>query len=98
MAEQRGFLASFDFLDSIVDAIHGGALRDVPTERDPVFGFDVPTRCPGVPDEIMIPRNTWDDPDAYDEQRRKLAERFRKNFETFEDGSSDEIREAGPTI
>ncbi|MDX1531588.1 MAG: phosphoenolpyruvate carboxykinase (ATP), partial [Rhodothermales bacterium] len=46
---------------AIIDAIHDGSLADAPTETDPVFGFEVPTACPNVPDEILQPRNTWSD-------------------------------------
>ena len=41
--------------------------------RDPVFGFDVVTECPGVPGEILLPRETWADKAAYDATARKLA-------------------------
>jgi phosphoenolpyruvate carboxykinase (ATP) len=83
---------------AIIDAIHDGSLADVPTETDPVFGFEVPTECPGVPDEILQPRNTWDDPAAYDEAREKLAKRFAENFKKFEEGASEEIKQAGPSV
>ncbi len=83
---------------AIVDAIHSGDLVDAPTETDPVFGFEAPTGCPGVPSEILVPRNTWDDPAAYDEQRKKLAGLFRENFEKYAEGSSEAIRAAGPDI
>ena len=36
---------------AIIDAIHDGALAKAKTERDPIFGFDVATECPGVPRE-----------------------------------------------
>ena len=83
---------------AIIDAIHSGELRDAPTEIDPVFGFEVPTRAPEVPEEIMIPRNTWDDPAAYDAQRNKLAKLFVDNFEKYAEGSSQQIRDAGPKV
>jgi phosphoenolpyruvate carboxykinase (ATP) len=83
---------------AIVDAIHSGELRGAPTETDPVFGFDIPTACPGVPSDILIPRNTWDDGAAYDEQRTKLARLFVENFKKYEEGSSDEILGAGPKL
>ena len=63
-----------------------------------MFGFDVPTECPDVPVNIMIPRNTWSDGDAYDEAARKLAIMFKDNFQKFEEGSTKEILEAGPKI
>jgi phosphoenolpyruvate carboxykinase (ATP) len=81
---------------AIIDAIHDGALTDAPTETDPVFGFDIPTRCPGVPADIVLPRNTWADPAAYDAQRRDLARRFVENFQQYAEGSSPAIRDAGP--
>ncbi|MDX1531929.1 MAG: phosphoenolpyruvate carboxykinase (ATP), partial [Rhodothermales bacterium] len=83
---------------AIIDAIHDGSLADAPTETDPVFGFEVPTECPGVPSEILQPRNTWDDPDAYDAQRNRLAQRFAENFRKYEEGASEEIKEAGPNV
>ncbi len=81
---------------AIIDGIHSGALADAPTRTDPWFGFEVPTSCPGVPDEVLLPRNTWADPAAYDAMARKLASLFQQNFAQFEDGSSDAIKNAGP--
>ncbi len=83
---------------AIIDAIHGGALANAPTEEDPVFGLTIPTECPDVPDDILIPKNTWDDGAAYDAQARKLAGLFKKNFEPYADGSSDAILQAGPQV
>jgi phosphoenolpyruvate carboxykinase (ATP) len=81
---------------AILDAIHSGALAKAPAKRDTVFGFDVPTECPGVPQEILTPRNTWADKSAYDAAAQKLAGLFRKNFETYAGGVSSEVRAAGP--
>jgi phosphoenolpyruvate carboxykinase (ATP) len=83
---------------AIIDAIHNGALDEVETRVDPVFGLRVPVYCPGVPDEILIPRNTWHSGEKYDEAARKLAGLFEKNFQHFADGSSDEIIAAGPRL
>ena len=81
---------------SILDAIHSGALATAPTTPDPVFGFDVVTACPDVPPEILIPRQTWPDPSAYDATARKLAGLFRENFKGYEAGASDDLKRAGP--
>lgn len=49
-------------------------------ETHPIFNLAMPTQCPGVPSEILNPRNTWDDPEAYDEQARMLRDMFRDNY------------------
>jgi phosphoenolpyruvate carboxykinase (ATP) len=56
----------------------------------------VPTACPGVPVEILVPRNTWSDKASYDATARKLAGLFRDKFEKYADGASAEVRAAGP--
>ncbi|MDX1594366.1 MAG: phosphoenolpyruvate carboxykinase (ATP), partial [Gammaproteobacteria bacterium] len=81
---------------AIIDAIHSGALDDVETVADPVFGVAVPVSCPGVPDEVLVPRNAWDDKDAYDAQAKHLAGLFHANFAKFADQASDEIKNAAP--
>jgi phosphoenolpyruvate carboxykinase (ATP) len=83
---------------AIIDAIHDGALDNVEVEVDPIFGFEVPVTCPGVPSELLQPRSTWTDPVAYDEKARLLTERFAQNFELYKAGSGPEIIEAGPRI
>jgi phosphoenolpyruvate carboxykinase (ATP) len=82
---------------AIITAIHSGELARADTVRDPVFGFDVPTSCPGVPSEILIPRNTWNDTASYDATARKLAGLFGNNFSKYADGASPEVAAAGPT-
>ncbi|MGE0432747.1 MAG: phosphoenolpyruvate carboxykinase (ATP) [Planctomycetota bacterium] len=86
------------FTRAIVDAIHSGELHGAATIADPVFGLAVPTACPGVPAEILQPRNTWKDAAAYDEKARKLAGLFRENFKKYEAGASDAIKAAGPRV
>jgi phosphoenolpyruvate carboxykinase (ATP) len=81
---------------AIVDAIHSGALAKAPTVEDPVFGLAVPTACPDVPPELLMPRNTWTDKAAYDDQAKKLAARFRENFKKYEAQASAEVRSGGP--
>ena len=50
---------------------------------DPIFGFAIPKVVPGVPSDILIPRNTWKNPAAYDERARDLVARFHKYMEQF---------------
>jgi phosphoenolpyruvate carboxykinase (ATP) len=81
---------------AMVRAILDGSLADVPTVEDPVFGVQVPESCPDVPSEILQPRNTWEDKDAYDAQAAKLAGMFTDNFQHFQGRVSDEVAGAGP--
>ena len=81
---------------AMVHAALDGALDNVPTVTDPVFGVAVPTACPDVPPEVLNPRHTWADKAAYDAQARKLAGMFAENFKTFAVQVSAEVRESGP--
>ena len=65
---------------------------------DPVFGIEVPTAVPGVPSEVLTPRNTWADQGAYDAQAKKLAGMFVENIKKFGDAVSKEIIGAGPKV
>ncbi|MGD8322092.1 MAG: phosphoenolpyruvate carboxykinase (ATP), partial [Gemmatimonadota bacterium] len=81
---------------SMVKAALAGQLDHVETEPHPVFGVHVPKQVHGVPSEILDPRNTWEDKDAYDAQAEKLARMFKDNFAQFADQVSDEVKAAGP--
>lgn len=85
---------SLKYTRAMVTAILNGSLKDAPTEADPIFGLHIPTTVPGVPSEVLSPRNTWSDGSAYDDKAKDLAERFRANASNFE--LTDEVREAGP--
>ena len=81
---------------AILDAIHAGTLASARSQPDPVFGVDVPVECPGVPSELLIPRNAWSDKAAYDATSKKLAELFSANFKKYAAGTSKEVQDAGP--
>jgi phosphoenolpyruvate carboxykinase (ATP) len=81
---------------AIIRAALAGALDTVPYERDKTFNVDVPTRCPGVPEEVLKPRGTWKDGAAYDAQAAKLAKMFVDNFKTFEAEAAPDVKAAGP--
>ncbi len=80
----------------MITAALNGELDNVSYENHPVFGFAMPTTCPEVPAEILNPRNTWSDKEAYDQKANHLAELFVKNFKLYEDGVSEEILAAAP--
>ncbi len=81
---------------AMIGAIYSGALNEAPVATDSTFGFDVITECPNVPEEILIPRNTWNDKAAYDRSAANLAALFAGNFEQYADGVCDAVRAAGP--
>lgn len=83
---------------AMVHAALKGALDDVPTTPDPNFGIAVPATCPDVPADVLNPRHTWDNKDAYDAQARKLAGMFVENFRAFADQVPAEVRAAGPQL
>lgn len=83
---------------AVIKAAIDGDLDDVEYRIDPNFGFEVPTECPGVPTEILDPRSTWSDPEAYDVKAQELAKLFVENFEEFASEVTEEIVAAGPTI
>jgi phosphoenolpyruvate carboxykinase (ATP) len=81
---------------NMVRAAINDELEGVETVVDPIFRVAVPVRVPGVPDEILVPRNTWPDRDAYDEAARRIAAMFHDNFAKYADGVSEGVRTAGP--
>ncbi len=86
---------NINYTRAMVRAAISGALDNVEIVTDPVFGLHSPTTCPDVPSELLIPRNTWPDKDAFDRQAADLAARFKKNFQQFT-LPSEEVRNAGP--
>ena len=87
-----------DYTRAMVRAATSGALDAVATKRHPIFNLEVPTTCPGVPDEVLDPESTWDDKDAYEAKARELAGMFVKNFERFAEVVSPAVLRAGPIV
>ena len=79
---------------AMVDGAVEGTLAKVEFEVEPTFGFSIPKTCPGVPSNLLNPRNAWADKAAYDQAAADLCARFAKNFEEFD--APEEIRAAGP--
>lgn len=83
---------------AIIDAIHHGSFDGVDMMTEKHFGLQVPTICPSVPSEILNPRNTWEDKQAYDETMDKLVGLFQANFKQFQALVNPEIIAAGPAL
>jgi phosphoenolpyruvate carboxykinase (ATP) len=81
---------------AMVRAALAGELDDVKTTESPFFRLQIPTEIPGVPSDVLVPRDTWADKDAFDKQARELADKFLANFEQFADRVPESVRTAGP--
>ena len=80
---------------AMVSAAVGGMLHSVETFEESHFGLHIPKHCPGVPDQVLHPRETWKSSTEYDLKAKELVARFKKNFEQFEQHVGKEVVEAG---
>ncbi len=92
----EGKRMNLSYTRAMVDAAIAGALQDVPYERHPVFGLEMPVRCPEVPSEVLNPRGTWTDKARYDEQTLALARQFQANSQRF--ALEPDVAAAGPKV
>lgn len=83
---------------AMITAALDGKLDNVAMVKDAIFGVAIPTEVPGVPSEVLQPRNTWQNKEAYDEKARFLAGLFVENFKKYAAGVSEEILAAAPKV
>lgn len=81
---------------TLLNAALSGALDDVEYYTDPVFGFEVPTRCPGIPENVLFPARAWQKEEDYWDEYRQLASRFIANYRRFAPECPPEVEMAGP--
>lgn len=81
---------------AMISAALRGELDNVEYVNHPVFGVSVPQTCPNVPTEVLNPRDTWQDKNAYDEKASRLAKDFVANFKQFESYANEEIMSGAP--
>lgn len=86
---------ALSYTRAMVQAAMEGQLDSIETFHDDIFGLEIPTQVPGVPDEILAPKNTWTNKEAYDTEAKELARKFHENFKKFTHLSED-INQAGP--
>lgn len=91
-----GSRMKLSYTRAMITAALNGELDNVEFKQHVVFGLAMPTECPNVPNEILSPRNTWEDKDAYDAKAKTLAKAFVANFEKYADKANDEILDAAP--
>lgn len=83
---------------AMITAALEGKLRDVEYHQLNVFGLNIPTQVPGVPAEILNPKDTWKDKAGYDAKANELARAFNENFKKFAEYASKEIMEGAPLV
>jgi phosphoenolpyruvate carboxykinase (ATP) len=81
---------------NLLNAALDGKLDKVKYRKDKLFGFEVPLSCPDVPEDVLDASTSWGNKDEYWKKYDALAARFIENFKLFADGTSDEVRKAGP--
>jgi len=89
---------SLKYTRALISSALEGDLKNVEFAVDDIFGLNMPTECKGVPSEILNPRNTWTDKEAYDKKANHLAKAFMKNFDQFSDYANDEIMAGAPKV
>ncbi len=83
---------------AMITAALEGELDKAEFETHPIFGVAYPVSCPNVPDDVLNPRNTWADKNAYDEKANDLANQFIKNFNKFAATANQETLDAAPKV
>ncbi|MEL7434920.1 MAG: phosphoenolpyruvate carboxykinase (ATP), partial [Chloroflexota bacterium] len=91
-----GYRINLPHTRAIINAILDGDLEDASYTTEPFFGLSIPDAVPGVPTDILTPRNTWDNPDAYDQKASELVAMFRENFKNYESSAPDSILVGAP--
>ena len=91
-----GHRMKLSYTRAMISAALEGKLENVEFEKHEVFGVHMPKSCPEVPSEILNPKNTWEDKDAYDQRANGLADEFNKNFEKYKSYASEEILAGAP--
>ncbi len=94
----EGHRMKIKYTRAMVNAALNGKLDGVEYWEDPIFGLLVPLSCPDVPQEVLLPKNTWKDKKAYDEQAKKLALMFIDNFKQFEEKVSEAVKMVAPKV
>ena len=93
-----GSRISIKYTRALLNAALDGKLAKAKFVTDPVFGFQIPTACAGVPANILNPQKTWKDKKAYMEKYMSLAKSFIENFKKYEAGCSKAILAAAPKV
>jgi len=91
-----GSRMKLSYTRAMVQAALEGELNHVETVKDEYFGLNIPLHIAGVPDEVLQPRKTWSNQEAYDQKAKELAVKFRENFKKFSNVSPEIAEKGGP--
>lgn len=83
---------------AMINAALNGQLDNVQYVKTDIFGFEIPTFCPGVPINLLNPETTWENPMEYRTKAQYLAELFENNFRKYAEKTSENIKAAGPLV
>lgn len=89
---------SLKYTRALVTEALNGSLDNVEYETLPIFNLQIPKSCPGVPSEILNPRNTWTDKAEYDAKAKELAVKFNENFKKYAALANADILSAAPQV
>uniref|UniRef100_A0A7S2QT75 phosphoenolpyruvate carboxykinase (ATP) n=1 Tax=Chlamydomonas chlamydogama TaxID=225041 RepID=A0A7S2QT75_9CHLO len=81
-----GSRISLKYTRAIVDAIHSEELAAQSFSTTPIFGLQVPAKCPGVPAEVLQPESSWSSKKEFTGTLQQLGGLFVQNFVKFLDG------------
>ncbi|MFC6999610.1 phosphoenolpyruvate carboxykinase (ATP) [Rufibacter roseus] len=93
-----GSRMKLEYTRAMITAALNGELETVAFIKHPVFGMEMPESCPNIPAQILNPRNTWADKEAYDNKANDLAKSFVKNFNKYADYANEEILAGAPEV
>lgn len=83
---------------AMIKAALEGKLDPVEFQQHPIFGLQMPTSCENVPSEVLNPKNTWADKEAYDKKAQELSASFQKNFDKYREQANEEILAGAPAV
>lgn len=83
---------------AMISAVLSDTMNNVGYRVHSLFGAEIPTSCPGVPSEILSPRETWKNDEAFYTTANKLVRRFHENFDKFRDQTEQAILDGEPTL
>lgn len=89
---------SMGYTRAMLNAALSGKLQKVEYYTDPIFGFQVPKSCDGLPANMLNPASPWQDQNVYSRRSRGLASRLLDNFKKFESGKPPPLLKAGPKV